>query len=255
MRHMLSVSAISCLALAAVASPPASAAGKEGTVKIGKAAGYNPVTDPANFVDAAGDPLPIENAYFPLEPGTTFHYEGVAEEGLDTDDVYVTHDTKTILDVACVVVHDTERLDGLKIEDTYDWYAQDRDGNVWYFGEDSTQYQGDPAVAVGHEGSWEAGENGAKPGIIMLADPLPGDSYREEYAADVAEDMARVMRLNAKVTVPYGVYLEGLETKEWSPLEPGAVEQKFYAAGVGNVLVIEHQGKALREELVSISFD
>ncbi len=103
------------------------------------------------------------------------------------------------------------------------------------------------------EGSWTAGVDGALPGILMLADPQPGDSYRQEYKKDEAEDMASVMRLNAKVSVPYGDYGQCLETKEWSPLEKGDIAQKFYAPGVGEVAEVEHQGKAVWQVLVNIT--
>ena len=224
------------------------AAGSADKAKIGKAEDYDPTIDPADF---AG--FPIDNQYLPMVPGTTFFYEMKTGDGLETDEVYITHQTKPILGVTCVVVLDTVKLEGVLIELTYDWYAQDKDGNVWYFGEDSTQYEG--GVPVGTAGSWEAGVDGARPGIVMLADPRPGESYRQEYQAGVAEDMASVLRLNAVVEVPYGSFPDCLETKEWSPLETGAVEQKFYAPGVGNVLVVEHHGKAVRQELVNVTTD
>jgi hypothetical protein len=206
---------------------------------------YHPQIDPADFVSG------IDNPYFPLTPGTTFTYRAETADGVETDVVTVTHSTKVILGVTCTVVTDQSTLDGVIEEDTIDWYAQDKDGNVWYFGEDTTQFEnGEP---VGHVGSWEAGVNGAEPGIVMLADPRPGASYRQEFLAGVAEDMAKVERLNARVSVPYGDFEDCLVTKEWSPLEPGAIERKFYARGVGLVLVEEHKGKTVRSELVDIT--
>ncbi len=207
----------------------------------------NPVIDPANFVGI------INNPYFSLVPGTTFIYEGQTPDELDRDVVSVTHDTKEIVGVTCTVVRDTETVGGVLQEDTVDWYAQDKEGNVWYFGEFATQYAADGTTVIGHEGSWEAGVNGAKPGIVMLADPQPGESYRQEFLAGVAEDMAKVLRLNARVSVPYGDFEDGLETKEWSPLEPGAIEHKFYARGVGLVLIEELKGRTVRTELVDIT--
>jgi len=220
-------------------------------VKIGKAEHYNPQTDPVDFVDSNGDPLPITNQYLPLVPGTKFFYTSETQDGIETDEVFVTHETKVIQGVTCVVVLDTVKLEGVLTELTLDWYAQDAAGNVWYFGEDSTQYEN--GVPAGTEGSWEAGVDGALPGIVMPADPRPGDSYRQEYYEGEAEDMASVMRLNAKASVPYGAFDGCLETKEWSPLEPGTVENKVYAAGAGLVLVVEHHGKAVRQELVDIT--
>jgi hypothetical protein len=206
---------------------------------------YNPQIDPADFVGV------IDNPYFPLTPGTTFTYEAETEDGLEKDVVTVTHDTKEILGVTCTVVRDTATLDNVIEEDTFDWYAQDKEGNVWYFGEFTTQFEN--GVPVGNAGSWEAGVDGAQPGIIMLADPQPGVSYRQEFLAGVAEDMAKVLRLNARVSVPYGDFESCLETKEWTPLEPGQIEHKFYARGVGLVLVEELKGKTVREELVDVT--
>jgi len=206
---------------------------------------YHPQIDPADFVST------IDNPYFPLIPGTTFTYEAETEDGLERDVVAVTRDTKVILGVTTTVVRDTATLDGVIEEDTFDWYAQDEEGNVWYFGEFTTQFEN--GVPVGNVGSWEAGVNGAQPGIIMLANPQPGDSYRQEFLAGVAEDMAKVLRLNASVSVPYGDFENCLETKEWTPLEPGSIEHKFYARGVGLVLVEELKGKTVRVELVDIT--
>jgi len=140
-------------------------------------------------------------------------------------------------------------LTGYFDEDTYDWYAQDNDGNVWYFGEYTTAYL--EGGTISHEGSWEAGVNGAEPGVVMLANTLPGLSYRQEYLAGVAEDMGKVLRLNAKVSIGYGDFVNCLETKEWSPLEPGVVEHKFYAPGIGLVLIEELKEKTVRVELVN----
>jgi len=211
---------------------------------------YNPVIDPANFVGV------IDNPYSPLTPGTTFTYEAETADGQERDVVFVTHDTKVILGVTCTVVTDRSTLDGVLEEDTIDWYAQDKDGNVWYFGEFTTAYEYDDEgnlIGTSHEGSWEAGVGGAKPGIVMLADPQPGESYRQEFLEGVAEDMAKVLRLNASVSVPYGSFEDCLETKEWSPLEPGAVEHKYYTRGVGLVLVEELKGKTVRSELVDVA--
>jgi hypothetical protein len=204
--------------------------------------GYNPFIIPAFFVSQ------IDNPYFPLVPGTTFFYEADTPDGFETSQTIVTRHTKTILGVTCIVVHDKVFLDGSLIEDTFDFYAQDRHGNVWYFGEDSTTY--DNGVPTGTEGSWEAGVDGAKPGIIMEAHPKVGDSYRQEYLAGVAEDRGDVLNLRKSVTVPYGAFTNCLKTKDYTPLEPNVVEYKYYAQGVGNVLVRE--GGA-RVELVNVT--
>ena len=204
---------------------------------------------PANSTD-------IDNIYMPLIPGTTFYYEAETEDGLEENTVEVTSDTKAILGVTTVVVRDTAFLDGVLIEDTKDWFAQDVDGNVWYFGEATKSYDNGN---VSTEGSWEAGADVAgigevaKAGIVMLANPMPGLSYMQEYYKDVAEDMASVLRLNATVSIGFGDFDNCLKTKEWSPLEPGTIEHKYYAPGVGLVYVEELKGKTVRVELVYIT--
>jgi hypothetical protein len=201
--------------------------------------------DPADFVST------IDNPYLPLAPGTVFHYEGTGDGNPEINTVRVTHLTKLILGVTCVVVADTVLAGGELAEATADWYAQDRDGNVWYFGEDSKQYQG--GVVVGTEGSWEAGVDGARAGIVMEAHPRVGDSYRQEYLKDVAEDQAQVLALSASVTVPFGSYANCLQTKEWSRLEPGVVEDKYYAQSVGVLKAVTVEGGSDHSELVSIT--
>ncbi|MBM4444296.1 MAG: hypothetical protein FJ020_03195 [Chloroflexi bacterium] len=206
---------------------------------------YNPSIDPADFVAA------IDSQYLPLIPGTTFIYEGQTGDGAERNEVYVSHQTKEILGVSCVEVRDRVWLEGDLIEDTLDWYAQDKDGNVWYFGEDSKEYHSGKVVSTA--GSWEAGVNGAKPGIIMEANPEIGDSYRQEYYKGEAEDMAEVLGLDESVAVAYGSFNSCLKTKEYSPLERGVVENKYYASGVGNILTITVKGGSERSELVGIT--
>ena len=206
---------------------------------------YNPDIDPADFV--AG----IDNPFMPLVPGTTRTYETESDEGLETVVVTVTDETKVIMGVTCVVVRDTASLEGSVIEDTYDWFAQDVDGNVWYFGEDTAEYANGEIVST--EGSWEAGVGGALPGIVMESDPQVGDIYRQEYLAGEAEDMAEVLSLDESVTVPYGSFDHCLMTKDWTPLEPGIVEHKYYCLNVGEVLAEVVEGGSEREELVNIT--
>jgi hypothetical protein len=164
--------------------------------------------------------------------------------------VVVTGDTKDILGVPCVVVRDTVTLDGEVIEDTFDWFAQDADGNVWYFGEDTKEYEDGEVVTT--EGSWEAGVDGAEPGIVMEADPQVGDRYRQEFYEGHAEDMATVLSLDETADVPYGSYEDVLMTEDTTPLEPDVLERKFYARGVGVVLEVDVNGGGEREELVSV---
>jgi hypothetical protein len=133
------------------------------------------------------------------------------------------------------------------VEETFDWYAQDRWGNVWYFGEYATDYE--DGVPVSHAGSWQAGVDGALPGIIMLANHRVGDTYRQEFYAGVAEDMGRVLSLSGSVCVPYGCFDDLLITKDWTPLEPGHIEHKYYAPGLGLILEVGGNGSL---ELVDI---
>ena len=202
--------------------------------------------DPANFVDQ------VDNKFFPLQPGMTFFYEG-AEDGIPIrTEVYVTYRTKRILGVKCTVVRERTYENEVLVEETFDWYAQDVDGNVWYFGEDSRELDPNGNV-ISTEGSWEAGVNGAQPGIVMQADPKVGDRYQQENAPGVAEDMAQVSSLKESACVPYGCYDNLLRTKEWTPLDKGVVEDKYYAEGVGFILGVMVKGGDERIELVSIT--
>ncbi len=188
---------------------------------------YDPSIIPADFVPG------IDNSLMPLVPGTIYAYEGTDE----TVSVAVTGTTKTIMEVTCIEVRDTVRVLGSVVEDTLDWYAQDADGNVWYFGEDTREYAGSEVVST--EGSWEAGVDGAKPGIVMFAPtalPPAGSAYRQEYYACEAEDFAEVAATGQSVTVPAGTFDRCLQTREFTPLEPDVNENKWYAPGVGLVL-------------------
>ena len=194
-------------------------------------AAYDPLIDPANFTTN------IDNPFLPFKPGTTFIYEGPTSQGFQRNTTEVTSNTRVIDGVTCVEVHDAVYTDGQLTEDTLDWYAQDLDGNVWYFGEDSDELVNGRVTSLG--GSWQAGVDGAKPGIVMEAHPKTGDFYRQEFQLGNAEDTAGVLKLDQTVTVPAGTFNHCLETYEISGLEPGALEHKFYAAGVGNVLTVD----------------
>ncbi|MBI3795883.1 MAG: hypothetical protein HY268_02810, partial [Deltaproteobacteria bacterium] len=193
--------------------------------RLGRAA-YDPVITPANFGTT------IDNPFMPLTPGTTLIYE--TPDKSERDEFFVTSNTKEILGVTCVEVHDTVTENGKLTEDTLDWFAQDTDGNVWYFGENSKQLE--DGLIVGLAGSWTAGVDGAKPGIIVEAHPSIGDLYRQEFSLAVAEDIGEVLSLTASVTVPAGSFTNCLETKDTSTLEPDVEEHKFYCPGVGDVL-------------------
>ena len=200
---------------------------------------YDPVIEPGAFVAT------IDNPLYPLIPGTVFTYVADAE----TVVVTVTEDTKEILGVTCTVVHDVASEDGEVIENTYDWFAQDTAGAVWYFGEYTEELEDGEVVDTG--GSWEAGVDGAKPGMIIPANPVVGMQYRQEYYACEAEDKGEILDLNASATVPFGTFTGCLKTRDFTPLEPDVNENKFYAPGTGLVLAMNANGTG-REELVSI---
>ena len=204
---------------------------------------YDPVINPSNFVAR------VDNPYFPLTPGTTFVYEGHTAQGFEHDEFAVTRNTRVILDVTCVEVHDTVTLDGELAEDTLDWFAQDREGDVWYFGENTHELEDGLISTI--EGTFMAGVNGDKPGVIMKAHPAIGDFYRQEFSLANAEDFAETVGLTASVTVPAGTFHNCLKSKETTPLEPDLLEYKFYAPGVGNVLTVDAV-TGDREELVQI---
>jgi hypothetical protein len=192
----------------------------------------HPKFDPCDF----GNEI-VDNPYFTLTPGTTFKYQSETEEGTEEDIVLVTDETKEILGVTATVVHDTVTLDGELIEDTLDWFAQDKEGNVWYVGEDTKEYENGEVVST--EGSWEAGVDGAEGGIIMEADPQLGDTYRQEWYPGHAEDAAKVVSLNEKVIVPFGTFTNCLQTREFSTLDPELNEYKYYCTAVGGVALEE----------------
>lgn len=225
-----------------------------GTLLTASARDVLPDFDPANFDS------PQDNIYWPQAIGDTYRYEAEDEDGLIINEITNTGASKEILGVTCMVIYDVERIDvegvGERLlEETYDWYAWDNEGNVWYFGEDTVEYLYDDnwdPVGTSTEGSWEAGVGGAEPGVVMLADPRPGDSHRQEYYEGEAEDMGKVLSLNASVSVEYGDFDDCLKTKEWTHLEPGTIEHKYYAPGVGLVFIEELKGKTVYVELVAI---
>jgi hypothetical protein len=205
---------------------------------------YSPGIKPSDFTTE------IDNKYFPLKPGTTFLYEGKFQGARERDVMAVTHDTRRFMGVECLVASDRVTEDGKVTEQTYDWYAQDNQGNVWYFGEHVTEYKN--GKVTGHEGSWESGVGGAKPGIAMQADPIPGQIYRQEYSKGVAEDKAKVISLKGSAKVPYGSFNNVLVTEEFTPLEPGVVERQYYVAWVGDIVEATVKGQPERIELVAV---
>ena len=158
-------------------------------------------------------------------------------------------ETTEVMGVECMVVRDVVYLDGEPTEDTLDWFAQDVDGNVWYFGEIAVNYEDGEIADV--EGSWEAGVDGAKPGILVLADPQVGDAHRQEMLLGEAEDAAEVLALGETVTVPAGTYVNCVKTGEFTPLEPDTYEHKYRAPGIGVVLEVDVESGE-RVELVTV---
>lgn len=200
-----------------------------------------PSIDPASFTDQ------ITNPYFPLKTGT-YVYDGTKDGAPTHGETRVTSDRKVILGVRTVVVHDTLFVNGRLEEDTRDWYAQDSQGDVWYFGEDTKEL--DPAGhVVSTEGTWIAGKNGAQPGILMSHRPAVGRTYQQEHAKGVAEDRSKVVRTDALISVPAGSYRDVVQTEDTTPLEPDLVERKWYAPQVGLVAAEVVRGGAERMQL------
>jgi hypothetical protein len=200
---------------------------------------------PGNFVRR------IDNPWFPLIPGTTFVYRGVKDRKTARDVYSVTSAAKTIQGVRCTAVRDRLYLAGRLEERTTDWYAQDRRGNVWYFGESTAELDKSGRV-TSTEGSWQAGRDGAQAGIYMTALPRVGQVRRQEYYKGHAEDHFAVLTLRASVSVPYVRSSRALLTKEWTPLEPATLDHKYYVRGIGQVKEIAVKGPTERAELVSL---
>jgi hypothetical protein len=176
----------------------------------------------------------VDNPWLPFKPGTVLVYEGAKDGAAARDVVTVTRRTKAIAGVRCVVVHDRLFLRGRLAERTSDFYAQDRRGNVWYFGEATAELDAHGRV-VSREGSWRAGVDGARAGIVMPAHARVGQRFEQEHYPGHAEDRFAVVSLDARLTVPYGVFTGLLRTKEWTPLEPGVLDAKWYARGIGQL--------------------
>ena len=192
----------------------------------------------------------IDNPYWPMAPGSRWVYRETDDQGSRQKVVVkVTNRTKRVASgIVARVVRDTVTEDGQLVEDTFDWYAQDRRGNIWYLGEDTTEYEDGKPVST--QGSFEDGVNGARRGIVMLARPRAGRRYREERAPGAAEDRARVLSRHEQVQVPFGHFTNVLMTSNTNPLEPRVQEYKWYARGVGPVLATSVSGSSDREVLL-----
>jgi hypothetical protein len=229
---------------AAAASGAPAATPAAGPIMSGAGPGWPATISPSDFVPQ------VTNPWFALKPGSVWHYQGLKEGLKTTDTVTATHQTKRILGVATTVVHDVVKVKGKPEEVTNDFYAQDREGNVWYFGEETEELnaQGKPTST---EGSFEAGVEGARAGVLIPGKPKVGLVGRQEFLKGEAEDHFEVLDLKAGVSVPYVSTQKALRTREWTPLEPGTIDNKYYVRGVGTVREIAVQGPVERLRLVA----
>ena len=230
----------------AVAACGSGGDGSESSSSTSLPQGSEPVDlNPADFTTR------IDNPYWPMAPGSRWLYRETDAEGAKLRvEVTVTPQTKKIANgIEARVVHDVVTEGGQPVEDTFDWYAQDADGNLWYMGEDTKEYENGKVSSTA--GSWEAGVDGAQPGIAFPADPKPGMTYRQEYYAGEAEDNGEIVSLDEQAEVPAGHYAPVVMTKDTTPVEPKVLEFKFYARDVGPVLELTASGGSDRDELVS----
>jgi hypothetical protein len=200
--------------------------------------------EPANL-DAGDFVHGIDHPYWPMAPENRWVYR---ENGQRVE-VTVTEQTKEILGIQATVVRDVVTEDGELVEDTYDWYAQDKDGNLWYLGEATKEFENGKVKST--DGSWEAGVDGAEAGILLPGEPEVGMHYRQEHYEGEAQDAGEILSLDEWVQVPAGRFDHVLMTKDYTPLEPDVLEHKFYAKGFGPVLVVAISGGSGREELLS----
>ncbi len=201
---------------------------------------------PADFV--AG----INNPYLPFIPGSKWVYAATLPDGtVERNEITVLQETRVVNGVSAVVVNDLVYVDGQIVEETYDWYAQDQKGSVWYLGEEVDNYEN--GVLVDHAGSWEWGKDGALPGVIMWADPSAhmNEEYYQEFYAGEAEDKGQVLSTNEKVTIPFGSFENVVKTYDFSTIDPELQERKFYAKGVG---FIKESNVKTGEEVMLIEF-
>lgn len=219
-----------------------------GAAEDGLPQGDDPVElDPSEFT------VDIDNPYWPMEPGTQWTYREIDEEGEDLVVVVtVSSETQEIANgVTARIVRDTVSKDGELIEDTFDWYAQDASGTVWYMGEETAEFEDREVSSTA--GSFEAGVDGALPGIIMPAEPAVGMAYRQEYYEGEAEDNGEILSIEEQAEVPAGHFDDVLLTKDTITIEPDVLEYKLYARAVGPVLVFGVSGGGGREELVEVT--
>jgi hypothetical protein len=242
-RTIRAIGGLSLAAALAVTAWPGGVA-VAGTCPTALPQGGEAVTlDPADFSG------PIDNPHLPMVPGSTWIYRETSPDGAKQKDrIYVTSHTKEILGIQTTVVHDVAREGGEVIENTWDWYAQDGCGNVWYLGENTKEYEN--GVVVSTEGSWEAGVDGAQAGVVMPADPTVGVGYRQEFYEGHAEDEAQILSVSEQAEVPFGHFTDVVLTKDFTTLHAKMLEYKLYANGIGPVLVFGVSGGSGTEELI-----
>lgn len=206
---------------------------------------YQPDVSAARFPNSTL----MTNVYFPAAAGKKYTYEGETADGHELVEEQRLPETRIVQGIECIVVNFKAYLNGVLIEEAYDWYAQDVDGTVWYFGEEVDNYNTDGTLRD-HAGSWEAGIDGAKAGMIMPANPTLGMGYREEYYFNEAEDEAEITGTNLHIPIPFGDFSNCIETRNWTELEPDLVENKYYAPGIG---LVKEINPADNEEIILIS--
>lgn len=241
-RPRISIALVLSAALTIAVPTTASAAG---AIESGAGPGWPVTIRPSDFVPR------VTNRWFPLRPDSIWHYTGMKEGVRMEDTVRVTRRIKRVLGVATTVVHDIVTVKGRPEEVTHDFYAQDVRGNVWYFGEETRELNAH-GKTTSTEGSFEAGVDGARPGVLIGGHPRVGQVGRQEFLQGEAEDRFRVLDLKGTVSVPFVSSRKALRTREWTPLEPGVVDNKYYVRGVGNVR--ENAVKGPVETLSLVSF-
>jgi hypothetical protein len=245
MMHRFAAAAAAAIASALVAAGAIAAALAHAAPTSSASSCPKPPALPGAFVRE------IDNPYLPLRPGTTLNYRGKLDGKSATDIFSVTGATKVILGVTTTVVHDQVFIKGELAEDTEDWFAQDSAGNVWYFGEDTKELENGQVVST--EGSWEAGVDNARAGMFMPAQPKVGQFFKQEDAKNVAEDCTRIVDLNAPVKTRFVSSSDALKTEEFSLLEPGVLDNKYYVRNIGLVREQTVEGGSDILELVSVT--
>jgi hypothetical protein len=207
---------------------------------------YHPTINPADFS------AKVDHRYFPLTPGSAKVFEGSRDGKPMRTEFVITHRTRTVMGVKCVVVEDTVTSNGALVEKTQDWFAQKKDGSVWYFGENTAEYVN--GVVSSTHGTWEAGVDGAVPGVIMHAHPSVGTEYYQEYRPGEAEDRAKILTLDSTIKVPAGKYSNVITTEDSDPLNPDKTDKKWYASGVGVVRSVRIKSDSREQSsLVSVT--